>query len=127
VDLFLYDLKLMDDERHRRFTGVSNAPVLRNLRRLSELGHRIRLRVPVIPDVNDDEENLRAVAAFAAELPHLEGADLLPYHHIGVDKYERLDRTYQLPDSRSPSEERLGLVARFLEGNGLAVGPGPGP
>ena len=127
VDLFLYDLKLMDDERHRRFTGVSNAPVLRNLRRLSELGHRIRLRVPVIPDVNDDEENLRAVAAFAAGLPHLEGADLLPYHHIGVDKYERLDRTYRLPDSRSPSEERLEVVARFLEGNGLAVGTGPGP
>jgi len=127
VDLFLYDLKLMDDERHRRFTGVSNAPVLRNLRRLSELGHRIRLRVPVIPDVNDDEENLRAVAAFATDLPHLEGADLLPYHHIGVDKYERLDRMYRLPDARSPSQARLEVVARFLEGNGLAVGTGPGP
>ena len=123
VDLFLYDVKLMDDERHRRFTGVSNGPILRNLRALAERGHRVRLRLPVIPGVNDDDANLRAVAAFAAALPQVDGADLLPYHPIGVDKYRRLDRPYRLPDTPAPSAERLAEVTRLLESCGLPVGP----
>lgn len=122
VDLFLYDVKLMDDARHRRFTGVPNAPILGNLEGLSARGHAIRLRVPVIPGVNDDDENLDALAAFAVRLPHLAGVDLLPYHHIGADKYARLDRTYPLPDTRPPSRERLDAIARRLAEHGLPVG-----
>jgi len=125
VDLFLYDLKLMDDERHRRFTGVSNEPILRNLRTLAGLGHRVRLRLPVIPGVNDDEDNLRAVAGFAAGLPAVDGADLLPYHPIGVEKYRRLDRSYRLPDTAAPSAQRLAEVALVLESCGLSVGRRP--
>ncbi len=59
VDLFLYDLKLMDDARHREVTGAPVGPILANLRALSERGHAIRLRVPVIPGVNDDDESIR--------------------------------------------------------------------
>jgi pyruvate formate lyase activating enzyme len=124
VDLFLYDLKLMDDARHRRFTGVSNAPILENLRALSGHGHRIVLRVPVIPGINDDPGNLDALARFAAGLPHLAGVDLLPYHHIGTDKYARLDRAYPLPDTVAPSAGRLADIARRLAGHGLHVSGG---
>ena len=122
VDLFLYDLKLMDDERHRRFTGVSNSLVLDNLRALCSEGHAVALRVPVVPGVNDDEENLDALGDFAAGLPRLAGVDLLPYHNIGMDKYARLDRTYPLPDTRPPTRERLAAIASRLAGHGLPVG-----
>lgn len=126
VDLFLYDVKLMDDGRHREFTGVTNAPILANLRALSAAGHRVILRVPVIPGVNDDPENLDALAAFAADLPHLAGVELLPYHHIGADKYARLDRAYPLPDTTPPSAGRMAEIARFLGERGLPVGTGSG-
>jgi len=122
VDLFLYDLKLMDDERHRRFTGVPVAAILDNLRALSAAGHAIVLRVPVIPGVNDDDANLDALADCASGLPHLAGVDLLPYHHIGMEKYARLDRSYALPDTRPPSLERMDAVADRLAGRGLPVG-----
>jgi pyruvate formate lyase activating enzyme len=124
VDVFLYDLKLMDDTRHRRFTGVTNAPVLENLRALSARGHRIVLRVPVVPGITDDAENLRALAAFAAELPHLAGVDLLPYHPIGTAKYDRLDRPYALADTTAPSAQRMAEIARILAGHGLRVSAG---
>jgi pyruvate formate lyase activating enzyme len=126
VDLFLYDVKLMDDARHRRFTGVSNERILANLRALSAEGHRLVLRVPVIPGVNDDAENLGALAAFAAGLPHLAGVDLLPYHHLGADKYARLDRAYPLPDTAPPSTARVAELARLLEERGLPMGTGAG-
>jgi len=122
VDLFLYDLKLVDADRHRRYTGVGNRRILANLCRLSEAGHRIVLRVPVVPGVTDDPENLAAVRAFAAGLPHLVRLDLLPYHRIGVHKYERLDRTYRLPDTRAPARAQLGEIAAFLAAGGVPVG-----
>jgi pyruvate formate lyase activating enzyme len=114
VDLFLYDLKLMDDARHRRFTGVSSNPILENLQHLSWCGHRIVLRVPIIPGVNDDEENLRQMGGFAADLPSLERIDLLPYHRIGRDKYQRLGRTCPMPETDPPSQARLVAIAEVL-------------
>jgi pyruvate formate lyase activating enzyme len=124
VDLFLYDLKLMDDMRHQLFTGVSNRRILANLRALVERGHRVVLRVPVIPGINDDDENLRAVGVFAASLPGLAGVDLLPYHRTGVDKYARLDRKYPLPHTLAPVRERLDEIAGAFGAIGLVVGQG---
>jgi pyruvate formate lyase activating enzyme len=121
VDLFLYDLKLMDGAKHRDFTGVSNELILKNLQALSQRGHDIVLRVPIIPGINDDDANIRQTGAFAAALPHLSRVDLLPYHHTGVDKYNRLDRAYGLPETRPPSSERLASIAQTLRGFGLQV------
>jgi pyruvate formate lyase activating enzyme len=124
VDLFLYDLKLMDDAGHRAFTGVSNGLILRNLEALAHHRHAIILRVPVIPGINDDAENLRRVGAFAAALPSVERLDLLPYHRTGIEKYERVHMVYGLPDVRPPSEERLAEIAHILQGFGLRVQTG---
>ncbi len=121
VGLFLYDLKLMDDTRHRAFTGVSNQRILDNLRRLSRLGHALRLRVPVIPGVNDDEENLRQIGAFAAGLPRRHAVDLLPYHRTATDKYQRLRQPYELRDLRPPSEEQIAEIAAAVRAFGLEV------
>jgi pyruvate formate lyase activating enzyme len=121
VDLFLYDLKLMDDVRHRKFTGVSNDLIVRNLRMLSQRGHDVVLRVPVVPGINDDEENIRQMAAFASALPHLSRVDLLPYHPIGSEKYEQLGRVYRLPETPRPSEARMAEIAQALRASGLAL------
>lgn len=121
VDLFLYDLKLMDEARHQAFTGVSNERILDNLRRLSDEGHRIVLRVPVIPGINDDEENVRAMGAFAADLPHLERVDLLPYHRIGRDKYRRLGKPCPMPETDPPSDAQIGEIAQTLRQFDLQV------
>jgi pyruvate formate lyase activating enzyme len=115
VDLFLYDLKVMDEQEHRRLTGVSNRPILENLRALSEGGHAIVLRIPVIPGINDSPDNLAALAAFAAALPHLEGIDLLPYHPTALDKYARMHRPYSLPDLRPPAAQDLAEMAQSLQ------------
>lgn len=121
VDLFLYDLKLVDDDRHRRYTGVSNRRILENLRRLSAAGHRIFLRIPLIPGVNDDEEAVRQTLAFVATLPHVERVDLLPYHATGLGKYERLGMPYALAEVRPPSDERVAEIAHIWEQAGFVV------
>jgi pyruvate formate lyase activating enzyme len=121
VDVFLYDLKLMDDASHRRFTGVANKQILANLRALSSQGHAIILRVPIIPGINDDEEAIRQIGAFAGTLAHLNEIDLLPYHHIGMDKYARLNKTYQLSGTQPPSEQRMAEIAQQLSGLWLPV------
>ena len=114
VDLFLYDLKQMDDARHREVTGAPVGPILANLRALAEHGHAVRLRVPVIPGVNDDDESIRQIAAFAASLPRLDGIDLLPYHTTAADKYRRMNRPYVLAGARPLSDTRMAQLADLV-------------
>lgn len=121
VDLFLYDLKLMSEERHREFTGVSVAPIHDNLRWLSEQNASVVVRFPLLPGINDDGDNLRAIGEFLSSLAVLYPLDILPYHRMGVDKYVRLDRGYRMPDLEPPSRERLGAVVGQLSGYGLRV------
>jgi pyruvate formate lyase activating enzyme len=121
VDLFLYDLKLMDDAKHRKFTGVSNVSILQNLQALSQRGHHIDLRVPIIPGINDEDENIRQIGAFAAALPHLNRVDILPYHHTAVEKYNRFHKVYGLPETRPPSNERMAEIAHILREFDLQV------
>ncbi|MGD0610706.1 MAG: glycyl-radical enzyme activating protein [Anaerolineales bacterium] len=121
VDLFLYDLKLMDNVRHRRYTGVSNQKILSNLTTLSELGHRIIIRIPVIPGINDDEANLRQTGAFLAALPVRPAVELLAYHQTGLAKYESLGLEYRLAEIQPPEPMRMEGIAEILRGSGLQV------
>jgi pyruvate formate lyase activating enzyme len=121
VDLFLFDLKLMDDEKHRMFTGVSNRPILKNLLALSSDGHRIRIRLPVIPGITDDEDNVSAIGVFAAGLPSMPKIDLLPYHHLAAAKYERMGKGYRLQDTRPPTADSMTRLADHLRKLGLTV------
>jgi len=86
TDLFLYDLKIIDDERHREHTGESNAMILDNLRELGQVHENIWLRIPVVPGVNDDAPQLEAAARLAASLPGVRRVNLLPYHSLGTRK-----------------------------------------
>jgi len=121
VDVFLFDLKLMDDEKHRMFTGVSNRTILKNLLALSSAGHRIRIRLPVIPGITDDTGNVSAIGVFAAGLPFIPPSDLLPYHHFAVAKYERLGKAYLIQDTRPPAEGSMTHLAELLQRLGLIV------
>lgn len=121
VDLFLYDLKLMDDTRHRAATGAGNQLILQNLRRLAATGAAIQLRVALVPGQNDDEDNLRATAAFAAALPGLRGLSVLPYHASARDKYGRLGLPYPLAGTLAPSEAALDVAEAILRTSGLPV------
>ncbi len=121
VDLFLYDLKVMDPARHRAATGASNERILRHLRLLADNGHRIILRIPIVPDINDTDAEIDQIGAFARELPGVERVDILPYHRMGSDKHVRLGRKNAMPAAEVPSGERIGAIQRRLEMHGLAV------
>jgi pyruvate formate lyase activating enzyme len=121
VDLFLYDLKLIDLARHKKYTGVSNIRILDNLQRLSEHGHNIILRVPIIPGINDDIKNIRAIGTFVADLPNVNRVDILPYHRAAISKYERLHRTYRFSELYPPSEDKMAEITQVLEEFGLQV------
>ena len=121
VDHFLYDLKLMDDARHQEFTGVPNSSILENLNWLSEHGASLTIRLPLIPEVNDDEANLSALGRFLSSLAQLHPVDILPYHRTGADKYARLGRSYRLAAHRPPDANGIAAAVQLLEHSGLAV------
>lgn len=115
TDLFLFDLKHMDDERHREYVGVSNGPILENLEALNKLGSNVWIRVPLIPGVNDDQKNLDATAAFVASLDNPYPVHLLPYHKVGGDKYRRLGTDYPMQELEPPTKgETRDAAERFL-------------
>ena len=91
VDLFLYDLKIIDPVKHRRFTGVSNHLILENLPKLSCTALSLAIRIPLIPGNNDSETDIKQLADFCASLPRAHSVHLLPYHPGGSSKRKRLD------------------------------------
>lgn len=94
VDLFLYDLKHMDGEAHRRATAVDNARILDNLKRLDRLGAAIIVRIPLIPGFNDDVTTVERTGDFIAGLASVAALHLLPYHSFQEHKYTKLGREY---------------------------------
>jgi pyruvate formate lyase activating enzyme len=124
VDLFLYDLKTLDDAKHKEFTGVSNVQILENLRRLAELQKQVVVRVPIIPDVNDNPRDLRHIGEFVAKLGNVDEIHLLPYHTIGVEKYRRLGKPYEMEATMPPSGDDLSLILKELRNYVSAVSIG---
>ena len=142
----LFDLKLLDEERHEIYTGVHNRWILANLRwagggfgigdgpgtgdgsrageglgKADSAAPRLTVRIPLIPGVNDDEGNLRKTARFVAKLERPPPVDVLPYHRLGVEKYHRTGRNYRLPDVEPPPEETVETAVRLLKDAGLEV------
>jgi pyruvate formate lyase activating enzyme len=119
--LVLYDLKLMDEDRHRAATGQSNRIILDNLKALSEMHREIRIRVPVIPGINDDDGNMEAAARFLSSLAGVRQVDLLPYHRTGEPKFARMGITYTLAGLEAPTRQRLESLAAIFRGRGLVT------
>jgi pyruvate formate lyase activating enzyme len=115
VDLFLYDLKTLDDDRHKEYTRVSNRFIIENLRLLSRLGKNIKVRVPVIPGVNDEPDDIREIGMFVKSLGNISEIQLLPYHQTGVDKYHRLGVEYKMSRTTSPTVDRMNDIVTQLK------------
>jgi pyruvate formate lyase activating enzyme len=108
IDLFLYDLKHMDSGRSRKLTGVPNEVILENARLIAANGGKFQIRIPVIPKLNDSEENLRKAAEFAVGLGDaVVDMQLLPYHKLGSAKYTRIGRNYALTNVEPPTDETM--------------------
>jgi pyruvate formate lyase activating enzyme len=114
TDLVLYDLKHPDPNEHRRLTGATNELVLENLRRLSETGVPIEIRIPIVPGANDSPEVMAAFGRVVATLASVVAVRLLPYHRLAGSKYASVGRPNTLPAVDSPSRERLRLCADSL-------------
>jgi pyruvate formate lyase activating enzyme len=121
TDLFLYDLKFIDTEKHQRYTGVSNDQILDNLRQLAASAQEIIVRIPVIPGINDDPGNISDTGAFLASLENIQRVDLLPYHNIASDKYARKQSVYSTRDIEPPPDAHLASIAEELGRYGLSV------
>lgn len=121
VDLFLVDLKHMDPAAHERFTGVSNEPILQNLRRLAQLEGEIIIRVPVIPGFNDDGENTAATGRFVASLGGVARIDILPYNEAARGKLARLAAGDEPLQVEAPTAEQISRIAGDLEAFGFEV------
>jgi pyruvate formate lyase activating enzyme len=106
VDLFLFDLKFVDPDLHRRYTGVRNDRILDNLEMLSRMKKPIHIRIPVIPTVTDVEGNFEAIGEFVAALPRPAPIRLLPHHSSAMEKYARFDMEKRLPDGIDPPSRR---------------------
>jgi pyruvate formate lyase activating enzyme len=120
ADLVLFDLKLMDPARHKQYTGVSNRRILGNLKELVARGREVIVRIPVMPGINDTDDEIRQFARYLAKLPASE-VELLPYHHIGAGKYKRLGLTYRLREATQPAAADLARFRDALARAGLNV------
>jgi pyruvate formate lyase activating enzyme len=121
VDLMLYDLKHIDPVAHKKYTGVSNEPILENLIKLDESGTPIEIRMPIIPTVNDGEEDIAETAKFLSAMKNITQITLLPYHKLGEAKYRRLGREYKLGELQPPDRGRMNEITERFRSHGFKV------
>ena len=120
-DLFLYDVKCVTPQLHRRGTGRENKLILENLKVLSGMGARLWVRIPVIPGFNGSKEEMERIAEWVAPLPGIEKVDLLAYHSMGLHKYEKLGYDYPMAGIKPPGREELDAFVSIFTRRGLAA------
>lgn len=122
IDLFLFDLKLIDNELHKQYTGLSNQVIIENLKFLSKSKAEIIIRVPVIPGITDKKSNMEGIAALISELPErVQEVHLLPYHKIASNKYIRLAKPNLLKEMGNMNKEDVKIHSEFFETKGFKV------
>ena len=119
-DTYLYDVKAADPELHRKYTGQDNVRILRNLRELSRRGADLRIRIPVIPEVNDGSEEIRVVGGILAPLS-VRSVTLIPYHTLGKSKYASLGMKVPFETEKAVTETGLRELRTILRSFGLNV------
>lgn len=120
TDLFLYDLKLMDAQKHKKWTGVDNQLILKNLKVLAETGANINIRIPLIKNINSDVEEITKMAEFIDSLPGYKPmVSLLPYHNIAKGKYQKLKMEYNSGEMDEPTETDIQKVRKIFNSFGI--------
>lgn len=122
TDLFLYDLKETDSERHFQYTGVDNKRILANLETLCDANASVLLRLPIVPGFNDRDDHFEAVARLTQRLPGLLGVEVMPYHSLGTSKHQRFGlETDGDSDPRPPTPETVSNWVETLRASGVTV------
>lgn len=121
TDIFLYDLKLMNQELHIKYTGVSNKLIHENLRMLALNDKKVVLRIPVVPTITDTEENLNEMIEFIMSLKNIREINLLPYHRNAESKYGKMKKENKLPEIQPPGKEEMNSIKNRFEKTGLVV------
>jgi len=122
TDLFLFDLKLMDPAMHKKWTGVDNRLILKNLKLLAESGANINIRVPFIKNVNTSKEEILKMAELISSLPGEKPmVNLLPYHNIATGKYQKLEIEYNADEMDEPSEKEIQKATEIFNSFNLEV------
>lgn len=119
LDLFLLDIKHMNPEKHKEFTGANNELILENAKKIAQSGVELIVRTPVVPGFNDTAEEIKAISKFASTLPGVKEHHLLPYHRLGQDKYAGLNRNYTFKGIEPPSNEKMQYLLSVAEMSGL--------
>lgn len=115
----LFDIKHMDAEKHKQFTGVTNDLILRNAEIVANSGIQVLFRIPLIEGVNDTAENIEETGRFLKTLGNSAAIELLPYHRLGIGKYRTLDRPYPGKSFITPAPEKIEAVRQVFEENGI--------
>ncbi len=121
IDYFYYDLKLIDGENHRKWTGVSSQKILENFTKLIQAGADVTVRIPCIPGINTTEENIKDTIQFLLKTYPGCHVSLLPYHRLGASKYGKLDMDYSLDELVPPSAEEMERLKDRFVTNGFYV------
>ena len=114
VNYFLYDIKFIDNAKHEKYCGVSNDIVLKNLRCLSETKVKLLLRIPVIPSINDDMQEMKAIFEFIKDFKNINMVHLLPYHNIQTDKYKKIGKQYALSEISSDESRNMNEIKNLF-------------
>lgn len=120
IDLAMIDIKSMNSEVHKKFTGVNNDIILNNIKLSDKLAKEIIIRVPVIEGFNADLESIREIVEFSKSLTKLKRIDLLPYHNYGESKYEAIGKAYILRELQAPSEDKMNTLKSLVESMGIS-------
>ncbi len=119
VDVFLMDIKHMNSQKHKEYTGQPNEPIIENAVKIAKNAKKLIIRVPVIPTFNDTEEEIYQIAKFAKELNIVEEIHLLPYHRLGEDKYAYLGRSYSMSHIEANTPDKMQFLKTVCEKTGL--------
>jgi len=119
VDLLLYDLKIIDDEYHQKFTKVSNKIILSNLKLLIEEDKNVIIRFPIIPGFTDSSDNINSIIELLLEIKKDWTIHLLPYHNTAKDKYRRLGMKYDIKELKAIGEKHINEIGKIFVNNGF--------
>ena len=121
TDMFLCDIKHMDPQIHKEYTGVDNSLILENIRYLAQTGANIKIRIPVIPGFNDDDKNIEMTAQFVKSLETIEQVDILPYNSGGLEKATRLADDLEIMKKVTPNNGEMENIKKNLQEFGFKV------
>jgi len=124
TDLFLFDVKMTNNNKHKEYTGVSNELIIKNLKLLDEIKMNVLVRYPLIPGVNDLVEDIAGLAALVSSLKNIRTVCILPFHRLSEAKHKKFGYTYRMGGTMEPEKSKIETVSEILKSSGLTVRTG---